>query len=47
MKCVSLLFKDEFRFLYVTSVEDHNRNTFPVTQRDVSAFCGMSSFLAL
>lgn len=47
MKCVFLLFENEFRLLFVTSVEDHNRNTFPVTQRNFSAFCGMPSFLAL
>ena len=35
MKCVSLLFKDEFRFLFVTSVEDHNRNDFSISQRKI------------
>ena len=33
MKYVFLLFKDEFRVLFVNSVEDHNKDTFPVSQR--------------
>ena len=36
MKYVFLLFKHEFRLLFVTSVEDYNRNTFSVSQIKVS-----------
>ena len=35
MKCVFLLFENEFRLLFVTSVEDHNRNDFSISQRKV------------